>query len=239
MRHQPALLKLLLFSFMLTLAAQAALAQSTSFTYQGRLADDGVPSNGSYELEFRLYDAASGGTQQPQPSPVTVQFTGAQAVAVVNGVFTVQLDFGASAFPGAARYLEVAVRRAGDSTFTTLTPRQPVSSTPYAIRSTSAATAADFSGNLAGDVTGTQAATVVNSVGGQTAANVATGATAPTRPPTPTRRAQSSSATPRATSPPGPSRPRSTATRRARRRPTRRPPPRPPTQSAPRPATAS
>jgi hypothetical protein len=43
---------------------------------------------------------------------------------------------------------------------------------------TTAATANDFSGNLVGDVTGTQAATVVTSVGGQPAANVASGASA-------------------------------------------------------------
>jgi trimeric autotransporter adhesin len=178
MRPQFALLKFLLFSFMLSLAAHTARAQGNSFTYQGRLTDDGVPSNGSYELEFKLYDAASGGTEQPQPSPVTIQFTGAQAVAVVNGLFTVQLDFGAAAFPGAARYLEVGVRKAGEPTFTTLTPRQPISSTPYAIRSVSAATAADFSGSLAGDVTGSQSATVVSAVGGQSAANVAGGAAA-------------------------------------------------------------
>jgi hypothetical protein len=178
MRHQPALLKLLVVSCLLLLAAQTALAQSSVFTYQGRLTDEGVPSNGTYELEFKLFDAASGGTQQPQPSPVTIQFTGAQAVAVVNGLFTVQLDFGADAFPGAARYLEIGVRHAGDSTFTTLSPRQPISSTPYAIRSASAATATDFSGSLAGDVTGTQGATVVNAVGGQSAANVASAASA-------------------------------------------------------------
>ena len=176
MRHQTALLKLLVVSFLLVIAAQTSLAQSSVFTYQGRLTDDGAPSNGSYELEFKLYDAASGGAQQPQPTPVTIQFTGAQAVAVVNGLFTVQLDFGAGAFPGAARYLEVGVRKVGDQAFTTLTPRQPISSTPYSIRSASAATASDFTGSLAGDVTGTQAATVVNSVGGQSAANLASGA---------------------------------------------------------------
>ncbi len=43
---------------------------------------------------------------------------------------------------------------------------------------TSANTANGFSGSLAGDVTGTQGATVVGSVGGQSAANVASGASA-------------------------------------------------------------
>ena len=41
---------------------------------------------------------------------------------------------------------------------------------------TTATTATNFSGSLTGDVTGTQSATVVSSVGGQTAANVAAGA---------------------------------------------------------------
>src|SRR5687768_290361 len=176
MSHKTTLLRLLLVCLMPLLAAHAALAQGSAFTYQGRLTDGGAPPTGTYELEFKLFDAASGGTQQPQPSPVTVQFTGAQAVSVTNGVFTVQLDFGAAAFPGAARYLEMGVRHVGDASFTTLSPRQPISSTPYAVRSVSAATAVDFSGSLAGDVTGTQGATVVSTVGGQSAANVASGA---------------------------------------------------------------
>ena len=178
MSQKSAPLKLLFVFLVLLLTAPAALAQGSAFTYQGRLTDGGTPPTGTYELEFKLYDAATGGTQQPQPSPVTVQFTGAQAVTVTDGVFTVQLDFGADAFPGAARYLEIGVRQVGASAFTTLAPRQPISATPYSIRSTSAATAANFSGSLGGDVTGTQSATVVSSVGGVSAANVASGAAA-------------------------------------------------------------
>jgi len=177
MSQKPALLKLLFVSLILLLTAPAALAQGSAFTYQGRLTDGGTPPTGTYELEFKLYDAATGGTQQPQPSPVTIQFTGAQAVAVNAGVFTVQLDFGA-AFPGADRYLEIGVRQVGAPSFTTLSPRQPITSTPYAIRSISAATAADFSGSLAGDVSGTQSATVVAAVGGASAADVASGVAA-------------------------------------------------------------
>ncbi|MEI6395707.1 MAG: SUMF1/EgtB/PvdO family nonheme iron enzyme [Verrucomicrobiota bacterium] len=72
--------------------------------------------------------------------------------------------------------------------FTPLTPRQPITATPYAITAgnvtgnaataTTATTANNFSGPLAGDVTGTQGATVVAKVGGQPAANVASGASA-------------------------------------------------------------
>jgi hypothetical protein len=32
-------------------------------------------------------------------------------VQVASGVFTVQLDFGAAAFPGADRYLEIGVKK--------------------------------------------------------------------------------------------------------------------------------
>src|ERR1700687_4032139 len=129
---------LVLLAFVLLAAGNAALAQSTTFTYQGRLQDTGTPASGSYDLQFRLWDAVSGGTQQPQPSPVTVTRT---SVLVTGGIFSVQLDFGASAFPGADRVLEIGVQPAGGVAFTTLSPRQQIPSTPYAIRSASAATA--------------------------------------------------------------------------------------------------
>jgi hypothetical protein len=109
--------------------ASVGLAQTTAFTYQGKLTDAGNPANGTYDLQLRLLDAVSGGT--PQGSPVTLD-----NVSVANGVFTVQLDFGAAAFPGAARWLEIGVRP-GTSTgaFTTLTPRQLITPAPYAMHS--------------------------------------------------------------------------------------------------------
>lgn len=147
----------------------ATRAQTTTFTYQGRLADSSAAANGTYDFQFKLYDTATDGTPQPQPSPVTVTRSG---VTVTNGVFAVQLDFGASAFTGADRYLEISVKKPSDTNYTTLSPRQQITSTPYAIHSSSAT---NFSGNLSGDVTGTQNATVVSAVGGQTAADVSTG----------------------------------------------------------------
>jgi hypothetical protein len=137
-------------------------------------------------MEFKLFDAPTGGTQQPQPNPVTVDLTAANnsAVTVTNGVFSVQLDFGAGAFPGAARYLEISVRHNSGEAFTVLSPRQQITSTPYAIKSlnaetaSTATTATSFSGSLTGDVTGTQTATVVGSVGGASAASVASAASA-------------------------------------------------------------
>src|SRR5712691_4106849 len=119
-------------------AARAQTTQTTSFTYQGRLTDGGTPANENYDLQFTLWDALSGGTQQPQPAPVTVTRS---AVAVSAGIFTVQLDFTINAFPGADRFLEIGVRPAGGGAFTILSPRQQISSTPYAIRTLNAASA--------------------------------------------------------------------------------------------------
>jgi Chaperone of endosialidase len=162
-------------------SASAALGQNTSFTYQGRLADGSTPAAGIYDMKFRLYDA--GGNAQGTPDTVTLDNPGVQ---VTNGVFAVQLDFGADAFTGGPRLLEISVRpHSADPqspAYTTLSPRQPITSTPYAVRSltaatadsaTSSTTAANFSGSLSGDVTGAQSATVVTSVGGQSAASVA------------------------------------------------------------------
>src|SRR5215471_10593812 len=70
-----------------------ASAQSTAFTYQGRLNNGANPANGLYDLGFAVYDAATGGT--PQGSPFTNS-----ATAVSNGLFTVTLDFGPGVFTG-------------------------------------------------------------------------------------------------------------------------------------------
>jgi hypothetical protein len=131
-----------------------AQAQSTQFTYQGRLTDNSLPANGTYDFQFKLFDAPNGGAQVG----TTVSLTN---INVSSGIFTVTLDFGAGAFPGANRFLEINVRLAGGGAFTPLNPRQPVTSTPYAIQSLNAANATNFSGALAGDVTGTQGATAL------------------------------------------------------------------------------
>ena len=118
---------------MLCVFASAAFAQTSSFTYQGRLTDSGTPANGNYDLQFALWDSLSGGAQVGSTQTLNT-------VAVSNGVFTVSLDFGASAFTGASRFLEISARPTGGS-FTLLTPRQQVTSTPYAIRSANASSA--------------------------------------------------------------------------------------------------
>lgn len=115
-------------------AALFASAQSTSFTYQGKLTDNTLPANGNYELEFRVFAANTGG--QPIGNRVV-----AVNAAVVNGIFTVELDFGSPMFGGAERFLEISVRRNSNEQFQTLAPRQHVTSSPYAIRALNSETA--------------------------------------------------------------------------------------------------
>src|SRR6266478_3448504 len=129
----------LLIALLLSFSSGRALAQTTAFTYQGRLTDGGTPANGNYDLQFTLWDSASGGSQIGSTQALP-------AVQVSSGVFTVTLDFGANAFPGANRFLEISARHPSDPSYTTLSPRQPITSTPYAVRS-GRATLADTATN--------------------------------------------------------------------------------------------
>lgn len=108
-------------------APPVALAQTplgTAFTYQGKLDSNGAALTGVADFTFRLFDAAVAGNQL---AAVTLD-----DVPITDGLFTVSLDFGPSAFAGAARWLEIAVRETGLN-YTTLTPRQPLSAAPYAL----------------------------------------------------------------------------------------------------------
>lgn len=134
---------------LLLLVSSVAQAQTTQFTYQGRLTDSSLPANGSYDFQFRLFDALAAGAQVGGTlSPTNV--------AVANGVFTVTLDFGAPVFPGANRFLDISVRLAGGGAFTQLTPRQPITSTPYTVRALSAGAADNLSATCVGCVTSAQ-----------------------------------------------------------------------------------
>lgn len=82
---------------------------------------------GSFDLEFELYDAASNGN-----SVGAAQLL--QDVSVIDGVFSVTLDFGFSPFAGDRLWLEVRVRDgASVAALTPLLPRQEVSAAPYAL----------------------------------------------------------------------------------------------------------
>lgn len=104
------------------LAPQSAV--DTAFTYQGRLIDDSTPVEGTCNFGLSLYGSPTEvdqiGTTQDKPD-----------VSVSNGYFTItDLDFGAGAFDGNARYLEIAVDCGGGPA--TLEPRVALNAAPYA-----------------------------------------------------------------------------------------------------------
>ncbi len=115
----------LLVSVILLIGSVQAAPLGTAFTYQGQLRKNGSPYNGTCNFQFSLWDAVSGGAQIGS----TLTQTG---VTVSNGLFTVTLDFGTGVFTGDARWLQIAVQCSGDSGYTTLSPRQALTATPYA-----------------------------------------------------------------------------------------------------------
>jgi hypothetical protein len=125
----------------------SAAPLGTAFTYQGRLTDSGTAYTGNAELAATLWDVASGGTA------LASNVTGSVIVGVSNGLFVLPLDFGTN-FPGDVRWLQLEVRTA-IGPFTTLTPRQPLTPTPYALYAPNAGTAGTASSMPAGNLTGT------------------------------------------------------------------------------------
>lgn len=106
-------------------ADQAPLAPlGTAFTYQGQLKNNGQPVTADCSLAFRLYDAATEGTQVGDPITRTV--------AITDGLFTVMLDFDLDAFTGDARWLGIRAQCPGDAAYIDL-GRQPLTAAPYAL----------------------------------------------------------------------------------------------------------
>lgn len=110
--------------------AQASIG--TAFSYQGRLDDGGSSATGMYDFQFRLYESPTG---TDQVGSTFIQ----EGVKVIDGLFSVQLDFG-PVFDGMALYLEIAVQpTAGGGGYDVLDLRQLLSSVPYALHAASIA----------------------------------------------------------------------------------------------------
>jgi len=99
----------------------------SSFSYQGRLIKNGQPVSSTCDLSLSLWDSVSGGS--------ILNNNTFNSVPISNGLFTVQLDYGATTFAGDARWIETAVRCTGDANYITLSPRTKLTATPYAIYS--------------------------------------------------------------------------------------------------------
>ena len=132
MKHRIQILIAILATAFITQTASAQTPIGTAITYQGQLKQSGLPVNTTADFQFTLWDALAGGNQVGPMIAVTNK-------SMVNGLFTVTLDFGATAFAGNARWLEIAVcTPSGCGTYTTLAPRQEVTPAPHAIFATTA-----------------------------------------------------------------------------------------------------
>src|SRR5262245_44008137 len=109
-----------LFSTGLLALSLASAAHAQSFTYQGSLKDAGAPANGAYDMQFALFDAVSDGS----PIGSLITYNG---MHVAGGLFASELDFGAGAFNGADRWLQISVNG------TPLGPRTKITPAPLAM----------------------------------------------------------------------------------------------------------
>jgi hypothetical protein len=113
-------------SFTVSPAARAQAPVTQAVSYQGHLEKNNAAYDGAADFKFRLFDSEAAGSQVGGD----LNFVG---VTVDDGIFNATLDFGAGAFAGQARWLEIAAKTSGDVDFITLTPRQPIRPAPYAV----------------------------------------------------------------------------------------------------------
>jgi len=106
----------------LLFTAKLSPAQTdTTFTYQGELRESSNAANGMYNMDFSMFNALAGGSQIGS----TVSIAGQD---VVDGLFSVELDFGAQDFAGSQYWLEIVIDG------NTLSPRQPMTASPFSIQ---------------------------------------------------------------------------------------------------------
>lgn len=120
-------------AFLSTLGSAAASAQhSSTINYQGFLKHQGQAYTGTADYSFLLWSTESDG--QPV-SPIVFS----DGVDVVDGLFTVPIDFGADALR-ADRWMSISVRtpawdgQGSEPPYTTLPGRTRVTASPYAVQ---------------------------------------------------------------------------------------------------------
>lgn len=121
------LIAILFAAFSATTRADPVPAE---FTYQGVLELNNAPLNSNADIVVRLYNGAS-----------LIGSSSHASVPVSHGLFKLDLTFDPALFDGTGYQLEFLVRSPpGTGSYTTLTPRQPLKTTPYAYHANSADT---------------------------------------------------------------------------------------------------
>jgi hypothetical protein len=123
------------------LGAGTASAAPASTSFAGRLSTAAGPVDGAITLSVDIYDAPAGGSSRWTDTLTLVADDG--LVYATLGTAANPLDD--AVFDGAARYLEFRIGAE------TLSPRLPITSSPYAIRSRSAGSADLLGGTIAPD----------------------------------------------------------------------------------------
>jgi len=155
---------------------------TTAFTYQGRLVDSNNVADGEYDMQFKLFDLNSTDPNFCTQQGSTIDIN---ELDVIDGYFTVELDFGIEVFIDEERWLEIGIRPGELSDpceYTILSPRQELTPTPFSLYAKSA-------GSIAGGITGggtanyiskfTGSRSIGNSTIYQSGSNVGIGTTSP------------------------------------------------------------
>lgn len=123
----------------LACASAHAVTPGTGVTYQGVLAQNGTPVDGLRDFRFRVYDADTGGTLMGTVEVFDVD--------VVDGAFSVELDFGIAAWAdNIQRWVEIEAGPAGGSQMYELIGRQKLTAAPYSLNTRGLTV--DASGNV-------------------------------------------------------------------------------------------
>lgn len=131
-----------LFALTADISTEAATTLPTKMNFQGRITNSSgsILANGTYNMRFKIYDAASSGTQQWSEDRLVSAGNG---VTVTNGQFSVQLGsitaLNASVFASNSRYFEVELPTPASATTSSpvwtegpMTPRNQLATTAYA-----------------------------------------------------------------------------------------------------------
>jgi hypothetical protein len=131
-----------LFALTTDTTSQAATTLPTKMNFQGRITNNSgsILANGTYNMRFRIWNAASGGTQQWTEDRLV---SASQGVTVTNGQFSVQLGsitaLNASVFASNSLYFEVELPTPASATTSSpvwtegaMTPRNQLATSAYA-----------------------------------------------------------------------------------------------------------
>ena len=131
-----------LFALSMDTPTEAATTLPTKMNFQGRITNNSgsILANGTYNMRFKIYDAATSGTQQWSEDRLVSAGNG---VTVTNGQFSVQLGsitaLNASVFASNSRYFEVELPTPASATTSSpvwtelpMTPRNQLATSAYA-----------------------------------------------------------------------------------------------------------